>query len=197
MPNWCSPRPCGPISPRTTSNGRCAIITAANAATAPPLAASSADNLEIRIVSALALAAVWLGWPYLPLLTAAAACGMGWEWARLSDGGRGYPAALMVATPFVAAAFSGLGHIRMAIASALIGGLVVWWLARRRGVKEPFWPGAGTFYLALATASFLWIAQLAGGRASVFWLLALVWASDIAAFAAGRAFGGPKLAPRL
>ena len=78
MPSWCSPRPCGPISPRTTSSGRCAIITAANAATAPPLAASSANNLEIRIVSALvlaplALAAVWLGSPYLPVLAAAAA----------------------------------------------------------------------------------------------------------------------------
>src|SRR5271169_1554666 len=156
MPSWCSPRPCGPISPRMTSNGRCAIITAANAATAPPLAASSTgNNLKIRIVSALvlaplALAVVWLGWPYLPLLAAAAACGMGWEWARLSDGGRGYSVALMVATPFAAAAFSGLGHIRLAIASALIGGLVIWWLARMRGVKEPFWPGAGTFYLALA-----------------------------------------------
>ncbi|HXP12806.1 MAG TPA: phosphatidate cytidylyltransferase, partial [Stellaceae bacterium] len=30
-----------------------------------------------------------------------------------------------------------------------------------------------------------------------FWLLALVWASDIAAYAVGRALGGPKLAPRL
>src|SRR5208283_56150 len=116
MPSWCPPRPCGPISPRTTSNGRCAIITAANAATAPPLAASSADNLEIRIVSALvlaplALAAVWLGPPYLPLLAVAAAGGMGWEWSRLSDGGGGFPAALMVATPFTAAVFSGFGHV--------------------------------------------------------------------------------------
>ncbi len=166
------------------------------------MAASSANNLEIRIVSALvlaplALAAVWLGSPYLPVLAAAAAAGMGWEWSRLAEGGRGYPAALMVATPFAAAAFSGFGHVRLAIAAALIGGLAVWGLVRMRGGKEPFWPGAGTFYLALAAASFLWIANLAGGRASVFWLLALVWASDIAAFALGRVLGGPKLAPRL
>jgi phosphatidate cytidylyltransferase len=166
------------------------------------LAASSADNLEIRIVSALvlaplALAAVWLGPPYLPLLAVAAAGGMGWEWSRLSDGGGGFPAALMVATPFAAAVFSGFGHVRLAIASALIGGLVVGWLVRMRGGKKPFWPGAGTFYLAMAAASFLWIEQLAGGRASVFWLLALVWASDIGAFAAGHAIGGPRLAPRL
>ncbi len=166
------------------------------------MAASSADNLEIRIVSALvlaplALAAVWLGWPYLQLLAVAAACGMGWEWARLSEGGRGFPAAVMVAAPFAAAAFSGFGHIRLAIASALIGGLGAWGLVRMRGGKKPFWPGAGAFYIALASASFLWIAAGAGGRASVFWLLALVWASDIAAYAAGRAIGGPKLAPRL
>lgn len=166
------------------------------------MAASSADNLKIRIVSALvlappALAAVWLGWPFLSIVVVAAAAGMGLEWARLSGGAWRPPAALMMATPIAAASLSGIGHIRLAIAAALIGGLGVWLLARLRGWKDPFWPGAGAFYLAMAVASFLWLSALTGGRATVFWLLALVWASDIGAFAAGHAIGGPKLAPRL
>ena len=35
------------------------------------------------------------------------------------------------------------------------------------------------------------------GRATIFWLFAVVWASDTGAYATGRAFGGPRLAPRI
>ena len=35
------------------------------------------------------------------------------------------------------------------------------------------------------------------GRATIFWLFAVVWASDTFAYAAGRAFGGPRLASRI
>src|SRR5215468_347717 len=35
------------------------------------------------------------------------------------------------------------------------------------------------------------------GRVAVFWLLGIVWATDIGAYAAGRALGGPRLAPRV
>ena len=35
------------------------------------------------------------------------------------------------------------------------------------------------------------------GRATIFWLFAVVWASDTGAYAAGRALGGPRLAPRI
>lgn len=37
----------------------------------------------------------------------------------------------------------------------------------------------------------------AAGLLYAFWTMALVWACDIGAFFAGRAIGGPKLAPRL
>ena len=45
-------------------------------------------TLQLRILSSLVLApiaigAVWFGWPWLPLLTAAAGAVMAWEWARL------------------------------------------------------------------------------------------------------------------
>ena len=35
------------------------------------------------------------------------------------------------------------------------------------------------------------------GRATIFFLLGVVWASDIGAYAFGRLIGGPKLAPAL
>ena len=70
---------------------------AANAATEPQLdraetrAFFAKDPLRLRVVSALVLAplpiaAIWFGWPWLPLLTAAAAAVMAWEWGRLCRG---------------------------------------------------------------------------------------------------------------
>ena len=35
------------------------------------------------------------------------------------------------------------------------------------------------------------------GMLTLYWLLAVVWATDIMAFVAGRTIGGPKLAPRV
>ena len=50
---------------------------------------------------------------------------------------------------------------------------------------------------------FLIVATLAlrgddpAGRATIFWLFAVIWASDTGAYAAGRSLGGPRLAPRI
>ncbi|MCH7931170.1 MAG: CDP-archaeol synthase, partial [Proteobacteria bacterium] len=35
------------------------------------------------------------------------------------------------------------------------------------------------------------------GRETVFWLFAVVWATDVGAYFAGRGVGGPKLLPRI
>jgi phosphatidate cytidylyltransferase len=44
----------------------------------------------------------------------------------------------------------------------------------------------------------VWLrAQPDGGRSMVFWLLAVVWATDSGAYAVGRWLGGPRLAPRI
>ena len=59
----------------------------------PLLARAEPGPLALRILSALvlapvAVAAAWFGSPWLPILTAVAAAGMAWEWARLCRGGR-------------------------------------------------------------------------------------------------------------
>jgi phosphatidate cytidylyltransferase len=52
--------------------------------------------------------------------------------------------------------------------------------------------------LLLAAAAFAWLrADPTAGRANAFFLLAIVWATDIAAYLTGRAAKGPKLAPRI
>jgi phosphatidate cytidylyltransferase len=51
--------------------------------------------------------------------------------------------------------------------------------------------------VALPCVILLWLAQSPGaGRTTLLWVFAVVWATDIGAYAVGRRLGGPLLAPR-
>ncbi len=65
-------------------------------------------------------------------------------------------------------------------------------IVTRRG---PF--AAGIFYVGLPIFALLAIRAQPGGLVLTLWAMALVWACDIGAYAAGRTIGGPKLAPRI
>lgn len=58
------------------------------------------------------------------------------------------------------------------------------------------WLIAGAFYIGLPCWALLSLrADPSHGRETLFWLLAVVWATDTGAYAFGRLIGGPKLAP--
>ncbi len=66
--------------------------------------------------------------------------------------------------------------------------------ARRRWL----WLAAGAVYIAVPCIAIIWLrSDAAVGRQAIFWLFAVVWATDIGAYFAGRGIGGPKLAPRI
>jgi phosphatidate cytidylyltransferase len=56
--------------------------------------------------------------------------------------------------------------------------------------------GWGLLYVVLPAVGLLYLRDQ-HGLALTLWALAVVWATDIGAYFAGRAIGGPKLAPRL
>jgi phosphatidate cytidylyltransferase len=165
-------------------------------------------QLRQRVVSALALlplpvAAVWFGWPWLQLVTAAAAAVMAWEWARLCRrAGSGAATALLVRLVLVGVviapvAISALGDPRLAVAVSLLGAGVVYGITCGAADLEPRWAALGTLWVALPCVAFLWLAgEKVGGRATLLWLLAAVWATDTGAYAFGYLLGGPRLAPR-
>ncbi len=60
------------------------------------------------------------------------------------------------------------------------------------------WLAAGAVYIAVPCIAIIWLrSDAAVGRQAIFWLFAVVWATDIGAYFAGRGIGGPKLAPRI
>jgi phosphatidate cytidylyltransferase len=161
-------------------------------------------SLRLRVVSALvlappALAAVWFGGIWLGLLTLVAAGLMGWEWSRLCNEGRlGGEGAAVVAAILIAVLAAVAGRFGAALLVALVGAALAFLLCRQLGRPSPRLLAGGVLYIALPCIALLWLAGApSDGRATILWVLALVWATDIGAYAFGRTFGGPKLAPRV
>jgi phosphatidate cytidylyltransferase len=68
-------------------------------------------------------------------------------------------------------------------------------LAKGWGVH---WYLAGFVYALLAAVALLWVRERADhGPDLLLWVFIVVWATDIGAYAVGRAIGGPKLAPAI
>ncbi|HEX4113030.1 MAG TPA: phosphatidate cytidylyltransferase [Stellaceae bacterium] len=163
-------------------------------------AAPRADTLRLRVLSALvliplALAAVWFGPPWVTVIVAAAGLAMGWEWGRLSGSGQFGPREIViVASIILAIGAAAAGRFDLGLTLAVLGAAAAGWAGR----AERSWTALGTVWIACGCAAFLWLDRPAqGGKAAIFWLLGVVWATDIVAYIAGRTIGGPRLAPRI
>ena len=145
--------------------------------------------LSALVLAPLMLAAVWVGSPLFDLLMAGVAGIMAWEWGRLcreQEFDRGGKALAFVSA--LAAAIA-VPAPELALVALAIGGIGLAVFTRSG------WLTFGVVYVGLPVLSLVWLRE-AGGMGVVFWLLALVWATDTGAYAAGRTIGGPKLAPR-
>jgi phosphatidate cytidylyltransferase len=149
--------------------------------------------ISAAIMAPVAIAAAWYGnWPFIALVTVAGIA-LAWEWTRLTLG-RMAPS----------------GRILMAGAALLP---LAGWLEPLRGVglvvlttilaalppvpagKRRFWAPLGALYILLPQFALIVIREQ--GRWLLLWVMFLVWATDSGAYFAGRAIGGPKLAPKI
>lgn len=76
-------------------------------------------------------------------------------------------------------------------------GLTLEWVQLCIRSGRPLTLAAGTCVIWAAAAALIWLRAGSYGLGNVLFLLALVWATDIGAYLTGRAFGGPRLAPRI
>jgi phosphatidate cytidylyltransferase len=171
----------------------------------PPRARRFAD-LRKRILSALilgplAIAAVWAGaWPFKVMIAASAAV-LAWEWVHLRGlMTRRWPGMVVPGVLLLACLAAALETPALALAALAVGFALALAAAPRAGR-----PGAGRRWLA-AGVPYVGIGCIAlvglrgdgsAGLSNVLFLIAIVWASDIGAYAAGRLLGGPKLAPAI
>ena len=168
------------------------------------LTLDSISPLAQRILAALVLAppvllALYFGSPYSDLLILLAAGIAAWEWARLCGRGSlditGWSA---IATVLLAVLASVLASYSVAAWIVVVGAMATAVLSTNRQQESVSWSVAGVIYLSWTFISFVWLREPEIlGYQGIFWLLFVVWATDIGAYAAGRSFGGPKLAPRF
>ena len=106
---------------------------------------------------------------------------------------RRFLSAAVLASVTLAAVYRGHPFFDILVA---VGALVLAWEWNRLCHGRPAWLALGLVYIGLPCWALLYLRALpTGGRETILWLLALVWAADTAAFAVGRLVGGPKLSP--
>ena len=163
--------------------------------------AAPPHNLLLRIVSAVVMAPAavfiaWLGdWPFA-VFWAVAAIAVLWEWLTLVAGPR-YP--LMLASSALAIAIAGLVAWRhRPVTAILVVGLGAIGAAIFAPRERRFWITAGIGYAGvLLLAPILLRADVDYGLPAILLLFVIVWSTDVLAYFAGRAIGGPKLAPMI
>jgi phosphatidate cytidylyltransferase len=167
---------------------------------APAHAARWAD-LRLRILSAavlapLTLGCIWIGGGAFAGLVTVISIGLCYEWLGLCGRRSSLAAVLLFAALPVSVVLTAMGDSASALlllVVATVAGTVF------GGGLSPTRPlGFGIPYLGLGAVALVWLRQPAGsGGVNVIVLLLVVWASDIGAYMAGRAIGGPRLAPTI
>jgi phosphatidate cytidylyltransferase len=105
---------------------------------------------------------------------------------------------------------SGITLILIALGAAYLGGYTFAVLAAAAAVVMYaewrkitagwgfIWSAAGFFYALFPALALLWIRDRAeSGFELLIWVFIVTWSTDIGAYFAGRAIGGPKLAPAI
>ena len=148
------------------------------------------------VLAPLFLALVYWERPYFHLMMTAIAGLIAWEFLRM-DGKVGPKRQALTIGGIVAAA---LAMTFVSATAALLVGAAVGVAAivadKVAGRRERHTAQIAVPYVLLPAISLIYMMDV-GGSESIFWLLAVIWATDIGAYVSGRLIGGPKLAPSV
>lgn len=159
------------------------------------------SDLKLRFLSAIVLgpavlaATYYGGLPFFVLVTLAGVLFLS-EWLTMTGTAQFQRHALTgYAAIVLAAALYYFGQGLACVGVILLGAGTVYGLAGFS--REGRWAAEGVLYSGLASYALLAARFGDGGLVFVFFLLTVVWATDIFAYFSGRTFGGPKLWERV
>lgn len=142
---------------------------------------------------ALAAAALWVGGIAFWALAATAGVLMMAEWAGLTGATEPQRRAAMFAVSVPLAIMAPIAAGPGPLALGLVAGAAFFVAATARNAPL----GWGAVYGGLPVMGLLLLRMQPDGLLLAFWAMAIVWATDIGAYFAGRAIGGPKIAPAI
>lgn len=171
-----------------------------------PVKAAASSDLLPRILSGLvlipaALAALYFGGLIWSGLIGLCLVALAFEWSAMVLGkteSRVHQGILLIV---LLAAF-GIAVFMKPVFGMSVGaafGIAYMVMGLVKASRGLFWLGFGAGYLALGAISLHWlrIQVVPSGLILVLFLLVVVWATDIGAYFAGRAIGGPKIFPSV
>lgn len=162
------------------------------------------------VVSRIAAAAVmmpltigltWMGGLPFALLLMLCAGLMAREWTRLCGAMPDSVPGLVMAAGSVGVIAGTFFFPEYSLAAATC--IILYFVIRRLpagGLSQRghVWLAAGALAIIPTGLSLLWLRTFpADGLTIVLWLFAVVWATDIAAYAVGKSIGGPRLVPTI
>jgi phosphatidate cytidylyltransferase len=158
--------------------------------------------LSAAVLGPAAVACIWLGADAFNGMLALAVALLTWEWVHMCGRRiRVLPGMAVPLAVFAASALAVNDQVRWALVVLGLGFVIAWWFAQRmvETLTQPALRLAlGVVYIGVAGIALIELRHdNAAGRANVLFLFAVVWASDIGAYLAGRLFGGPKLWPAV
>lgn len=148
------------------------------------------------VLIAVALGALLSGGLLFWVLLSAAGVLMQAEWADLSGASADHKKLSMYAVSVPLAILCPLAAGLSWFAIGLLVAAFLFVIVATRSVRLAL----GVIYVCLPVMALLFLRGQAPnifGLTLALWALALVWATDIGAYFAGRSIGGPKLAPRI
>lgn len=168
-------------------------------------------NLAYRLVSAIVLipavvAAVWFGGGPFLLLIAIAIGLMAIEWGKMSAPDAPAEVAVTISVAVLAAVFAAYTGWYRSAWGLMIGGAIIAAVASRGRAMRAMDAAYGVIYIAPACIALVWLRDVSHESFAwrpgpgVSWTLlamAVTWAADIGAYAAGNVLKGPKLWPRI
>jgi phosphatidate cytidylyltransferase len=177
----------------------------------PPARSFDWKNLAYRLASAAVLipavlAAIWYGGGPFLLMVAISIGLMSIEWGKMSAPDAPAEVAVAISVAAMAAVFAAYtGWYRSAWGLMVAGAFIAAAASRGRAMRAMD-AAYGVIYIAPACIALVWLRNVNNepfhwtpgpGVSWTLMMVAVTWAADIGAYAAGNLFKGPKLWPRI